>query len=242
MRAVASAAPRIRCSVGALRRARVDAGDDGQRVLNLGLNDRSTAGLAARTGDARIAWDCYRRLVQMFGNVVRGIAGERFEDEIARVKRERELTLDRPCPRPALLARGDNESRSRNDRSRKRSGGEAKPRRVEYGGVERGKDDAVDGQGREVVARLLLELGWRARRAEPRPLSEPRAAPFDRAEVRSLPCPPCRAQLTPLRFLERSAEGVPREGGDRRRWPAYDLWRLRQRSHPPRPRPAGVGD
>jgi hypothetical protein len=120
--------------------------------------------------------------------------------------------LPSSTPRPR-----DNESRPRNPRSRKRSGGEAKPRRVEYGGVERGKDDAVDGQGREVVARLLLELGWRARRAEPRALSEPRAAPFDRAEVRSLPCPPCRAQLTPLRFLERSAEGVPREGGDRRR-------------------------
>src|SRR5450755_3162366 len=57
-------------------------------VLNLGLNDESVAGLAARTGDERFAWDCYRRLVQMFGNVVRGVAGERFEDEIARVKRE----------------------------------------------------------------------------------------------------------------------------------------------------------
>ena len=52
-------------------------------VLNLGLNDESAAGLAARTGDERFAWDCYRRLVQMFGNVVRGIPGERFEDEIA---------------------------------------------------------------------------------------------------------------------------------------------------------------
>ena len=48
-------------------------------VLNLGLNDESTAGLAARTGDQRFAWDCYRRLVQMFGNVVRGVPGERFD-------------------------------------------------------------------------------------------------------------------------------------------------------------------
>jgi len=63
-------------------------------VLNLGLNDDSTAGLAARTGDERFAWDCYRRLVQMFGNVVRGVPGERFEDEIARVKRERGVKLD----------------------------------------------------------------------------------------------------------------------------------------------------
>ena len=63
-------------------------------VLNLGLNDDSTAGLAARTGDERFAWDCYRRLVQMFGHVVRGVPGERFEDEIARVKRERGVKLD----------------------------------------------------------------------------------------------------------------------------------------------------
>jgi pyruvate, orthophosphate dikinase len=63
-------------------------------VLNLGLNDESTAGLAALTGDERFAWDCYRRLTQMFGNVVCGVPGERFEDEIARVKRERGVTLD----------------------------------------------------------------------------------------------------------------------------------------------------
>jgi len=71
-------------------------------VLNLGLNDESTAGLAARTGDERFAWDCYRRLVQMFGNVVRGVPGERFEDEIARVKRERGATLDTDLDADAL--------------------------------------------------------------------------------------------------------------------------------------------
>jgi pyruvate, orthophosphate dikinase len=71
-------------------------------VLNLGLNDESVAGLAARTEDERFAWDCYRRLVQMFGNVVRGIPGDRFEDEIARVKREREVTLDTELDADAL--------------------------------------------------------------------------------------------------------------------------------------------
>jgi len=71
-------------------------------VLNLGLNDESAAGLAARTGDERFAWDCYRRLVQMFGNVVCGIAGERFEDEIARVKREHDVTLDTELGATAL--------------------------------------------------------------------------------------------------------------------------------------------
>jgi pyruvate, orthophosphate dikinase len=71
-------------------------------VLNLGLNDESAAGLATQTGGERFAWDCYRRLVQMFGNVVRGIPGERFEDEIARVKGEHGVTLDAELDAAAL--------------------------------------------------------------------------------------------------------------------------------------------
>jgi pyruvate, orthophosphate dikinase len=71
-------------------------------VLNLGLNDESAAGLAARTGDERFAADCFRRLVQMFGNVVRGVPGERFEDEIAQVKRDRGVTLDTELDAGAL--------------------------------------------------------------------------------------------------------------------------------------------
>jgi pyruvate,orthophosphate dikinase len=63
-------------------------------VLNLGLNDRSVEGLAARTGNPRFAWDSYRRFVQMFGNVVRGVPGERFEAEIKRVKDARGVRLD----------------------------------------------------------------------------------------------------------------------------------------------------
>jgi pyruvate,orthophosphate dikinase len=63
-------------------------------VLNLGLNDESVAGLAQKTGNERFAWDSYRRFVQMFGNVVRGVESERFEGEIARVKRDRGVKLD----------------------------------------------------------------------------------------------------------------------------------------------------
>ena len=58
-------------------------------VLNLGLNDESVEGLARTTGNERFAWDSYRRFVQMFGNVARGIPGERFEDAIKAVKRAR---------------------------------------------------------------------------------------------------------------------------------------------------------
>jgi pyruvate,orthophosphate dikinase len=63
-------------------------------VLNLGLNDRSVEGLAARTGNERFAWDSYRRFVQMFGNVVRGIPGERFEAQIAAAKQRSGVKLD----------------------------------------------------------------------------------------------------------------------------------------------------
>ncbi len=71
-------------------------------VLNLGLNDASRAGLAARTGDERFAWDCYRRFTQMFGNVVRGVDGVLFEDEIARVKSARGVKLDTELDASAL--------------------------------------------------------------------------------------------------------------------------------------------
>src|SRR6266496_1138112 len=63
-------------------------------VLNLGLNDDSVQGLAKKTENERFAWDSYRRFVQMFGNVVRGIEGERFEAEIKRVKADRGVKDD----------------------------------------------------------------------------------------------------------------------------------------------------
>ncbi len=65
-------------------------------VLNLGLNDESVEGL----GGDRFAWDSYRRFVQMFGNVCRGIPGERFEEliekrkEKAGVKEDTELSVE----------------------------------------------------------------------------------------------------------------------------------------------------
>src|SRR5688500_3665209 len=71
-------------------------------VLNLGLNDESVEGLARATGNERFAWDSYRRLVQMFGDVVRGISGERFEDEIAALKAERGVRLDTELDADAL--------------------------------------------------------------------------------------------------------------------------------------------
>jgi pyruvate, orthophosphate dikinase len=49
-------------------------------VLNLGLNDETVAGLARAADDARFAWDAYRRFIQLFGKVVMGVPGERFEE------------------------------------------------------------------------------------------------------------------------------------------------------------------
>ena len=64
-------------------------------ILNLGLNDQTVEALAAKTSNERFAWDCYRRFVQMYGDVVMGVqkrAGEDhepFEVVIERLKHER---------------------------------------------------------------------------------------------------------------------------------------------------------
>jgi pyruvate, orthophosphate dikinase len=63
-------------------------------VLNLGLNDESVEGLAKQTENDRFAWDSYRRFVQMFGNVARGMPGEAFEDAIKEAKQERDIETD----------------------------------------------------------------------------------------------------------------------------------------------------
>ncbi|MGN7381059.1 phosphoenolpyruvate-protein phosphotransferase [Chlamydia abortus] len=57
-------------------------------ILNLGLNDDTVRGLAESTGDERFAYDCYRRLIQMYGNVVLGIPLVHFEERLDFMKRE----------------------------------------------------------------------------------------------------------------------------------------------------------
>ncbi|MDP9262582.1 MAG: pyruvate, phosphate dikinase, partial [Actinomycetota bacterium] len=63
-------------------------------ILNLGLNDEALAGLAGTTGNVRFARDSYRRLIQMYGEVVDGIDGHRFEQALADLKRERGAQQD----------------------------------------------------------------------------------------------------------------------------------------------------
>ncbi len=64
-------------------------------ILNVGLNDVAVAGLARSTGNEEFARDCYRRLIQMFGETVDGIAHERFSPD------------DYGRARPRDLRRGD---------------------------------------------------------------------------------------------------------------------------------------
>jgi pyruvate,orthophosphate dikinase len=63
-------------------------------VLNLGLNDATTEGLASLTGDKGFAYDAYRRLVQMFGCVVLELDDEPFENILTAHKRKKKVALD----------------------------------------------------------------------------------------------------------------------------------------------------
>ncbi len=63
-------------------------------ILNLGLNDISVEGLAAKTGNARFAYDCYRRFVQMFADVVMMVPKSLFEEEIDRMKADKGVKND----------------------------------------------------------------------------------------------------------------------------------------------------
>jgi pyruvate,orthophosphate dikinase len=63
-------------------------------VLNIGLNDDVAQALASQTGDARFAFDAYRRLVQMFATVVLNQPDEPFEDVLARYRAKRGVGND----------------------------------------------------------------------------------------------------------------------------------------------------
>ena len=65
-----------------------------ETVLDIGLNDESVEGLARQSGDARFAFDSYRRLVQMFGSTVLGVPSDAFTKVLEEVKSDRGVTLD----------------------------------------------------------------------------------------------------------------------------------------------------
>ena len=63
-------------------------------VLNLGLNDETVEGLAARSGDRRFAYDSYRRFISMYSDVVLGVDHAEFEDILGGFKEQRNYALD----------------------------------------------------------------------------------------------------------------------------------------------------
>jgi len=65
-----------------------------ETVLNIGLNDESVLGLAKQAGSERVAWDSYRRLIQMFGKTVLDISGDHFEDALDELKAARNTESD----------------------------------------------------------------------------------------------------------------------------------------------------
>ncbi len=63
-------------------------------VLNLGLTDETVKGLIKQSNNKRFAYDSYRRFIQMFGNVVMGIPGEKLEKPLEEMKEKRSVKLD----------------------------------------------------------------------------------------------------------------------------------------------------
>ncbi|MDY6069423.1 MAG: PEP/pyruvate-binding domain-containing protein, partial [Opitutales bacterium] len=69
-------------------------------ILNLGLNDKTVLGLSEKTGNPRFAWDCYRRFIQMYGDVVMGVQArteterDPFHEVMEGVKKEANVVLD----------------------------------------------------------------------------------------------------------------------------------------------------
>jgi len=69
-----------------------------ETVLNLGLNDETVEGLAAWTRNERFAWDCYRRFITMFGDVVLGIRREAFDEHLTATKARLGVKTDPEVP------------------------------------------------------------------------------------------------------------------------------------------------
>ncbi len=72
-------------------------------ILNLGLTDEAVAGLAIATGNARFAYDAYRRLINMFGDVVMGMEHESFEAAFDKIKKKYKVSQDTDVPAQGLI-------------------------------------------------------------------------------------------------------------------------------------------
>ena len=87
-------------------------------ILNLGLNDTTTAGLAAKSGNPRFAYDCYRRFIQMFGEVALDVDMAKFDHifDSRKAKIKAKLDTDLDGRRSESHHRGLQEAGSEGDR------------------------------------------------------------------------------------------------------------------------------
>jgi pyruvate,orthophosphate dikinase len=72
-------------------------------ILNLGLNDQSVVGLANDTGNKRFAYDAYRRLINMYGDVVCGVDHEYFEHTFDKIKKKYNAAQDNDVPAEGMI-------------------------------------------------------------------------------------------------------------------------------------------
>jgi len=63
-------------------------------ILNLGISDDTVGAVAAESGNERFAWDCYRRFIQMYGEVVEGVPQHGYEDALSALKQKRGVAQD----------------------------------------------------------------------------------------------------------------------------------------------------
>lgn len=63
-------------------------------ILNLGINDDTVQTIATESGNERFAWDCYRRFIQMYGEVVEGVPAHYYEDALSAMKSDKGVESD----------------------------------------------------------------------------------------------------------------------------------------------------
>ena len=72
-------------------------------ILNLGLTDQAVEGLAAKAKNKRFAYDAYRRLINMFGDVVMGVSHHKFEDAFKTIKAKYKAATDNDVPTEGIV-------------------------------------------------------------------------------------------------------------------------------------------
>ncbi len=72
-------------------------------ILNLGLTDQAVEGLAVKTKNKRFAYDAYRRLINMFGDVVMGVGHHKFEEAFKHIKAKYKATTDNDVPTDGIV-------------------------------------------------------------------------------------------------------------------------------------------